>query len=255
MWGAWKRLLDLRSPRKDRLIALSQPVLSRFVGPWTSLTDQQRQQLQKWAGNFVPRKHWEGCKELVLTDEMKLAIAGQIGLMVLGWQEPFYFDHVKSILVYPDAFVAPRQLSLGSGIHLQTEQALQGQAWYGGPVIVSWADVLAPASSKPNNLVIHEFAHQLDMLNGESADGLPPLPDWNRIRRWHEVFDRAQVQLSSACHEHEYTVLDCYGASSRAELFAVSCEAFFTAGSLLRAEYPDLYHELVEFFKLHTHEW
>ena len=230
-------------------------MLTQFVGPWNSLSGHQRDRLQQWVVTFTSRKNWEGCGGLRLSDDMKLAVAGQVGLMVLGWDQPFYFDHVPSILIYPNAFIAPRKVSIGSGMHLEAEQALEGEAWYGGPVIVSWSDVLEPARGKPHNLVIHEFAHQLDMLNGESADGIPPLPDRRRIDRWQAVLEDARDQLSEACRNSRRTILDCYGCSSQSELFAVSCEAFFEAGSQLFDEYPLLYQELASLFRLETHLW
>ncbi len=229
--------------------------MAQLVGPWNSLSNQQRDRLEQWVVNFTARKNWEGCGGLRLNDDMKLAVAAQVGLMVLGWDQPFYFDHVQSILIYPNAFVAPRKVAIGSGVHLEAEQALEGEAWYGGPVIVSWSDVLEPSRGKPHNLVIHEFAHQLDMLNGESADGIPPLPDRRHIDRWQSVLQETLDQLRHACRDSRYTILDCYGCSSPSELFAVGCEAFFEAGSQLMDEYPIFYQELANLFRLETHLW
>lgn len=251
-----RKLFQWRNGKiRSELAAKAAVVLSNYVWSWDSLAPAQRQFLQSWTVEFSLRKNWEGCGGLRLDDEMKLAIAGQVGLMVMGWERPFYFDHVKTILIYPTAFVAPRKIPMGAGTHLETEQALEGEAWYGGPVIVSWSDVVEPNRGTPHNLVIHEFAHQLDMLNGESADGLPPLPNMERIDRWEETLDETMDSLRANCRARLPTILDCYGCTSRSELFAVGCEAFFEAGHYLAEDYPPFYLQLSEFFQIDSRNW
>ena len=159
---------------------------------------------------------------------------------MLGWEEPFYFPDVKSVLVYPDHFVAPHRTSIGSGLHIESQTTLEGQAWHRGPVLISWIDVIEPDRDTPHNLVVHEFAHQLDMFNGGNADGMPPIPEANE-RRWKAVNSDAMEQLKYICSSGQYSVLDCYGCEHPAEFFAVSSEAFFEAPHQLYEEFPDLF--------------
>ncbi len=218
------------------------------------MTSEQRQRLTHWAAEFCDQKNWEGCNGLQLNLDMKLLIAGHAGLLVLGWDESFYFPDVRSVLVYPDHFVAPHRTSIGSGLHIESRTTLEGQAWHRGPVIISWTDVIEPNRSTPHNLVVHEFAHQLDMLNGGNADGIPPLPAakeqlWKRVNRF------AMEQLRESCAAGQYSILDCYGSEHPAEFFAVSSEAFFEAPHELSQEAPELFEQLAMFYRTDPRAW
>ncbi len=215
---------------------------------------KEREKLTGWVAEFCDQKYWEGCKGLQLTDAMKFLIAGNAGLLVLGWDELFYFPDVRSVLVYPDHFVAPHRTSIGSGLHIESQTTLEGQAWHRGPVIISWIDVIEPNRGTPHNLVVHEFAHQLDMFNGGSADGMPPLPEANE-RTWKRVNDQAMEQLRHMCSTGEYSVLDCYGCEHPAEFFAVSSEAFFEAPDELSQAFPELFEQLRMFYRSDPRQW
>lgn len=218
------------------------------------MSSQARDKLLSWVAAFCDQKNWEGCKGLQLTEEIKLLIAGNAGLLVLGWESPFYFPDTQSILVYPDHFVAPHRTNIGSGLHIESRTTLEGQAWHRGPVIISWSDVVEPNRGTPHNLVVHEFAHQLDMLNGGSADGMPPLPKASE-RRWKTVNRVAMERLRDMCSMGDHSVLDCYGCDHPAEFFAVSSEAFFEAPYELCEECPELFKQLTMFYQSDPRQW
>jgi Mlc titration factor MtfA (ptsG expression regulator) len=158
---------------------------------------------------------------------------------------------VKSILVYPDAYVAPGKTITKGGVVLEGESAREGEAWYRGPVVLSWADVLdgGRLQSGGDNLVFHEFAHQLDMLNGRVIDGTPILETRIQYERWTEVINEHYERLVHDCRRGRPTLLDCYGATSVGEFFAVATEAFFEQATALERRYPDLYTVLRDYYR------
>ncbi len=136
----------------------------------------QRARLRQLVTIFIAEKHWEGCRGLTVNDEIKVTIAAQACLLVVGLQD-VYFDHVLSILVYPTAYLGANTEISRAGVVIEEGQARMGEAWYRGPVVLSWADALAGGKHRQpgHNLVLHEFAHQLDMMNGRRIDGTPRL--------------------------------------------------------------------------------
>jgi Mlc titration factor MtfA (ptsG expression regulator) len=213
------------------------------------LSDVERQRLVDIAKILVAEKNWEGCGGLSMRDEIRWTIAAQIAWMLLGLEHD-YFSHVPSILVYPDAYWAPEETATPGGVILAGEAALEGQAWHRGPVILSWRDVRRGARGRNHgrNVVLHEFAHQLDMLNGSIVDGVPPLRSAAQVQRWLDVVEREQRALAHRCELRLPTVLDCYGAEAREEFFAVATEAFFQTPRPLRQRHNELYEMLVNYF-------
>jgi Mlc titration factor MtfA (ptsG expression regulator) len=250
IFGWWTQL------RRKRL--KSQPLPERWrevieasVVDYAQLTDEERRSIEDYVRVFLPEKNWEGCGGFELTEEVQVAIAANVALLVLGLGEE-YFDHVQSILVYPDTYVAPHSLHAHDGLVVdEAGSARDGEAWYRGPVILSWEDVLADLRQPEygSNLVVHEFAHQLDMLNGRHADGIPPMSSREQLERWTRTVNREYEQLVQACRRGRHTLLDCYGATDKAEFFSVSSEVFFTLPKELQAEHPDLYDVLREFYR------
>lgn len=223
--------------------------LDTNVRHYATLSSQQQGKLRDDLRVLVAEKNWEGCGGLEITDEIKVTIAAQIAILTLGFQEQ-YFDRVLSILVYPDAYVAPGQSTAKGGVVLEGDSARAGEAWHRGPVILSWADTLAGSrgQSLGRNLVIHEFAHQLDMLNGRIADGVPPLDSTEQSRRWLSTMDAEYRQLCQDCQQGRPAVLDCYGTTNKAEFFAVATEAFFEQPRKLKQLHATLFGMLQEYF-------
>lgn len=214
------------------------------------LTDEERKHLHADVQVFVAEKNWEGCGGLQLTEEMQVTIAAQACYLLLGL-DISWWDHVLTVLVYPGAFLAPEKLPLSGGHWIETQEDRLGEAWRRGPVILAWDEVLAGGrgETEGRNLVFHEFAHQLDMLGGQTMDGIPPLPNRAAYLRWEQVVSREYARLCRACDRGESTLLDCYGTKSEAEFFAVVTEAFFMQPVRLRRRHGELYDLLAEFYR------
>lgn len=220
------------------------------------LDDAQRVRLRQLVSIFVAEKRWEGCHGLTITDEIKVTIAAQACLLVIGLQD-VYFDHVLSILVYPTAYVGAETEITRAGVVIEGGQARMGEAWYRGPVVLSWADALAGGKHEQpgHNLVLHEFAHQLDMLNGRCVDGTPPLQNAAQYARWGEVLEPEYERLVDDCRQGRKGFIDCYGATNVGEFFAVLTESFFERPVSLRQHHPATYQVLQDFYQLDPASW
>ncbi len=240
-----KRLLDEPFPPGwDAIIDDNFALASR-------LDADQRQRLRELVQVFVAEKHWEGCGGLELTDEIRVTIAAQACFLLLGREHALYED-VESILVYPDRVVAPpRARTFFEPGTLPIDEAgtpILGEAHLGGPVILAWDDVLAGGRGRgKRNVVFHELAHKIDMVDG-SIDGTPPLPDRADRRTWAEVCSATYLELKDRVDAGKRTFLDEYGATNEAEFFAVATEAFFMRGADLHEAHPELFAVLADFY-------
>lgn len=209
---------------------------------------------------LIAEKSWEGCGDLELTDEIRVTIAGQAALLLLGMPHDFY-PNVESILVYPTAFRMPKPrdrdlfnpvvgIWSGSGRVVDQESTPRlGEAWWQGPVILSWQDALAGGrnESDGHNVVLHEFAHKLDDRKG-AADGVPTLADQAQYDNWAEVMSAEYQALLDDTHHGRPTLLDHYAITNAAEFFAVATECFFERGAPMRQSHPRLYDALSGFY-------
>ncbi len=209
------------------------------------LTAAERGRLRDMAREFVAAKEWNGARGLSLNADMQLSIALQACLPVLNLGLDWYRGWV-GIVVYPGDFVIPRQIVDAAGVMHEYEDEVLGEAWEGGPVLVSWFDRSIDAEGI--NVVIHEFAHKLDMTNGE-VDGLPALHQGMSRADWIAVFAPAYEDFCHRVDAGEATLLDPYAAEHPAEFFAVMTEAFFETPGLLRDEYPAVYDQLRLFYR------
>jgi len=206
-------------------------------------------QLRRLASLFLADKEFTGAGGLAVDDEMAVCIAAQACLPVLRFGLDPYRGFV-GIVVHPDEVVARRSVTDDDGIVHEYDEVLTGEAMEGGPVMLSWHDVSQSGLSAEwgYNVVIHEFAHVLDMGDGV-ADGLPPLADAAERDNWRAVlgdeFARFCVQVDA---DHE-TLLDPYGATSIDEFFAVAVESFFVTPAEMRIEHPALYAMLAGYFR------
>ncbi|MBS1131923.1 MAG: hypothetical protein H6R16_2925, partial [Proteobacteria bacterium] len=182
---------------------------------------------------------------LELTDEICVSIAAQGCLPILKLGLNAYRDWI-GIVVYPDEFVVPRRIEDESGIVHEYDDVLSGEAWEGGPLIVSWHDVQMAGDGY--NVVIHEFAHKLDMLNGD-ADGMPALHSGMTEAEWEEVFFAAYEDFCQRVDSGEETAIDPYASEDPAEFFAVLTESFFEIPDLVTEEYPALYELLSRYYR------
>jgi MtfA peptidase len=193
---------------------------------------------------FLAEKQLTGVRGLQLTDAMRVSIAAQACLPVLELGIDWYAGW-SGIVVYPGDFRVRRSELDADGVLHEWEDELAGEAMPGGPVVLSWD---ATAHDPEINVVIHEFAHKLDMLNGE-ADGLPPLHVGMDRRAWQSAFAAAYEGFCDAVERGKDTWLDPYGAEHPSEFFAVMSEKFFTDAAETRRRYPDVYDQLRLFYR------
>jgi hypothetical protein len=247
MWSA------LKAWRRNRILARAQlderawrPALQRF--PFTrGLSVEERKRLQELTILFLHDKQFSTAHGLQLTEAMRLHVAVQACILILNLGIEFYRGW-NEIIVYPAEFVPRHQYTDEIGVVHQGDEAYAGEAWLHGPVILSWANVAGTEYPDGVNVVIHEFAHKLDMLNG-SANGYPPLHRGMSRPAWVEAFAAAYKDLCTRVDRGEDTVIDPYASESPAEFFAVLSEAFFELPDLVEEEYPRVYAQLSQFYR------
>jgi Mlc titration factor MtfA (ptsG expression regulator) len=222
------------------------------VAHYSMLDDAERTELCATMQVFLEEKHWEGCGGLELTDEIRVTIAAQACLLQLGLPHDYY-RNVESILVYPSTVVPPEHQPgvferVGSPVDAPTP--ILGQSFAQGPVILVWDAVLHDARHPElgHNLVYHEFAHKLDLLDG-TADGTPPFDDRDQFAEWVAVCSREFLRLRGLAEKGHRTFLDSYGAKNEAEFFAVATEEFFDRPLALQQHAPDLYRVLSAYYR------
>ncbi|MGD9648074.1 MAG: zinc-dependent peptidase [Pirellulales bacterium] len=284
-----------RRRRRQQLLASPmptgwQPFIEWGVPDYDTLAPAARTRLSEYVRCFVAEKHWEGCGGLELTDEIRVTIAAGACLLVLELNLDL-LSRVKSILVYPTEYVAPDRGMLVTEVEDEDDPWLEGsarlgEAWYRGPVILSWADVArvarlhrrdlersraqrgeSPSSlpepgqagrqkrkrgsgrhSQRTNVVAHEFAHQLDMLD-RTVDGTPPLANRRQYDAWKRVMTAEFAQLNDDYDHGRPTFLDPYGTTNPGEFFAVATETFFEQPRELASEHAELYGVLRDFYR------
>jgi Mlc titration factor MtfA (ptsG expression regulator)/Zn-finger nucleic acid-binding protein len=221
------------------------------MASYAMLTETEQARLRDDLRVFVAEKTWEGCGGLTITDEIKVTIAAQACLLLLGIEHD-YFSRVLSILVYPTTYRSAEG-EIGSGGVVHEGVGRLGEAWYGGPVVLSWESVQSGGQNARDgrNVVFHEFAHQLDFLDGW-IDGTPPLHSPAQYRKWHEVMTAEYERLVKESGRNKVTLLDVYGATNPAEFFAVATECFFEKPVHMERQHPRLYDVLREYFRQDT---
>lgn len=209
---------------------------------------------------FVHEKYWEGCNGLEVTDEMRVTIAGHACLMLLGFDE-WCFDNLQTVLIYPDEYFARETTHLPGGVVAESMSMRLGEAWERGPVILAWSSVLRDihppqsprrgrrsGTGRGQNVVLHEFAHVLDMQDLD-ADGTPPLASAGQYDDWQEVMTAEYNRLLADTERGRPTLLDEYGTVNPAEFFAVATECFFELPVLMQRRHPRLYELFVGFYR------
>jgi Mlc titration factor MtfA (ptsG expression regulator) len=205
-------------------------------------------ELRRLASHFLDSKEFSGAHGLVVTDEIAVAIAAQACLPVLRVGLAPY-DAFVGIVVHPDEVVVRRQHVDEDGVAHEGDDQLVGEVIPGGPMMLSWPHVAQGAEVDPFvcNVVIHEFAHVIDMRDGLS-DGVPPLPNVDERETWLMVLQATYRRFCRRVDTGRQTLLDPYAASGPDEFFAVASEAFFVTPEALRAEHPAMYRMLARFY-------
>ena len=241
---------------RRRMAFLSEPFPSGWrtflcdnVRHYEHLDPRRRTTVEQVVQVLVAEKSWVGGEGLTVTEEIKVTVAGQAAILVLGLEEPYYFDGVESIIIYQGRYRHPAKFQ-DSGV------VLSGEAWYRGPIVLSWRDVWEGGrdASGGHNLVFHEFAHYLDGLDGE-VDGDPPLTGREQQQNWYRVTEAEYRRLVGQARRKEVSLLDHYGASNRAEFFAVATECFFEQPGAMQRDHGDLYAVLRDFFRQDPAQW
>ena len=212
-------------------------------------SDDDLAELRRLASLFLDQKEFTGAGGLEVDDAIAVCIAAQAVLPVLRFGLAPYAGFV-GIVVHPDEVVARREVTDEDGIVHAYDEVLAGEAMAGGPVMLSWRDVADAGESADwgYNVVIHEFAHVLDMGDGE-ADGVPPLPTQAEREAWAAVIVPAYEQFCAEVDSGAETLLDPYGATGVDEFFAVASESFFVTPNEMRAEHPELYGLLAHYYR------
>lgn len=245
-WRRWRERRTLaRRPIPDDLWQATLAGYA-FLG---ALSPDEARRLRDMSTLFLSRKEFTGAGGLEVTDEMAVAIAAQACLPVLelGLQ---WYDTFVTIVLHPDEVVAAREVTDEFGIVHEYEEALVGEALGDGPMMLTWRGVTdgAEVNDTAYNVVIHEFAHVMELRAGD-ATGIPPLPDAAAREHWRRVIEASHLRFIRRLDAGLPTVLDPYGEASLSEFFAVACEGFFVAAPALRADDPYLYELLKGFFR------
>lgn len=223
----WRRIIESDCPFYERL------------------SEADRSEIEGHVQVFLAEKRFEGCDGLEVIEEMKVCIAAYACLLLLHRQSDYY-PYCKTILVYPDSFVVPIKQSIGVGVIQERDENRAGESWEQGAVVVAWNET-CQGNCNPGggyNVVVHEFAHQLDYENG-LADGCPLLAadqyraeQKKRYARWKEVMQTEYRRLCGQVQKGETSVLRDYGATNPVEFFAVATECFFSKPQAMRASLP-----------------
>ena len=262
LWGILYALRT-RGLRRRRERVRSRPFpaewnafLEKNVALYRILPEDLKKILRRKILLFIDEKHFEGCGGLVVTDEMKVVIAAQACLLVLNQPDETVYSGLSSILVYPDAYIAPEIIPLDDNLCIETTGVQSGESWGEGMVVLAWRDVRNESKSLRHgfNVVLHEFAHQLDEENG-AADGMPILRDRGGYESWQSIFRREFKKFRNDSIARRNSPLDDYGASDPAEFFAVATETFFQVPRRLRKAAPDLYMQLMKYYGVNPAEW
>jgi Mlc titration factor MtfA (ptsG expression regulator) len=239
---------------RERLFpAAWQSVLEVSVPLYRRLPLKDRDELHGHIQVLLAEKHFEGTAGLEVTDRMRLIVAAQAAILLLH-RSTDCFPKLVSVLLYPGEYSVQEEVEADDGLIDEIDEARVGESWQTGTLILSWEEVERDLASDLQNVVLHEFSHQLDAESGET-NGAPILPDRELRQRWAEAMSDAFERLTDAVDRNEETLLDPYGAEDPAEFFAVATEAFFLRPIELEKEEPELYAVLRECFHQDPAGW
>lgn len=212
-----------------------------------NLTEKEKQKLIRLSILFLHYKVFEGAHDLEVTQEMELTIALQACLPILHLGIDWY-DGWVSVIIYPAQFVPERKYVDEYGVEHNSRTVLSGESWHKGPVVLSWEDTEHAGHIDGDNLVIHEFAHKLDVLNGKT-NGFPPLHRNMDSTQWVEALTQAYDDLEQRYYAGKNIAIDSYAISSPAEFFAVFSEVFFERPDIVNEYYPAVYQQFKQFYR------
>lgn len=243
-YRTWRRDRQLKAPFPEPW----QRYLESNVPLYRKLPKPLKQALEQRVQLFLSEKEFYGCDGFEVDDAVRVTIAGHACVLILA--RPYSdFDEVSSILVYPDAYHV-RDIESDGMVVSESNEIRAGEASSRGQVVLAWKECEEAAKNphSSHNVMLHEFAHQLDYLDG-TADGAPPLGG-EQARHWQRSMTRAYEHLRHTLQHHQQPWLDPYGATEPAEFFAVLTEAFFQQPEHLKHEQPEVYKALKGYYRL-----
>jgi Mlc titration factor MtfA (ptsG expression regulator) len=253
MFGFFKRR------RRGRIMAQPFPAKweahLRLCGFYPRLPEADREELRRKVLVFLDEKNFEGCRGLVITDEVRVVIAAHACLLLLHRDTDFY-DSLVTILVYPSAFFVDHVEVDEHGLESAMRAENAGESWDQGNVIVAW-DVARHGALDPRdglNVLLHEFAHQIDAEDFRT-EGAPVMETKEQRKEWARVMQAEFERLLDDVENDRETLIDDYGATNPAEFFAVCTETFFEKPHQLEKHHPELFAQFKTFFKQDPTTW
>ena len=235
----------MQKPMSEEWLA----ILNRNVPYYSCLTHDEQRRLQGLIYIFLDEKWFEGVGGLELTDEIRVTIAAQACILMLHRQEDLY-PGLRTVIVYPHTYHVQETIRRPEGTEIESSQTRLGESWSFGTIVLSWDNVMHGASDihDGENVVFHEFAHQLDNEAG-TADGTPEFTSRSQYLAWARILSQEYSSLVNNLRGHRPDVFRPYGAVSPAEFFAVATELFFERPIPLRSQHPALYEQLKSFYQ------
>lgn len=247
MFNFFRNWLDRRTIQRSTITSAQWDKAFASLPLLDGLTADEKHTLRELAILFLHHKVFEGAHGLAVTQPMALIIALQACLPILklglGGYEGWF-----SVIVYPAGFAPKRVITDEYGVEHHVQSNLSGESWQRGPVVLAWDETERAGIIDGHNLVIHEFAHKLDMQNGE-ANGFPPLHAEMDSTAWVEAFSAGFEDFQQKCSRGKAIGIDCYAASSPAEYFAVLSEVFFERPDVLQQHYAAIYDQLRQYYR------
>lgn len=243
----WRRRRLMQKSLSDEKLSY----LRKNVPYYKFLPGDLQQKLQGLINIFLDEKNFEGCAGLEITDEIRVTIAGQACILLLGIEDfSSFYEGLRSVLVYPESYVAKVKNTHNSFFVEEGFERRHGEAWSRGHVVLAWNEVKKGASDirDGQNLVFHEFAHQLDYDYGATSE-IESADEQSSYLSWAWVVGNEYNNLLEALKRNQQTLIDEYGATNLAEFFAVVTEYFFEKPRELQKKHPELYQQLTEFYQ------
>ncbi|MCI0651649.1 MAG: zinc-dependent peptidase, partial [Planctomycetes bacterium] len=249
-----------KNRRRRQLLAQPFPTewqnrLAQNVRHYRFLAPEQQVRVQDVVRVLLAEKTWVRGAGFVVTDEMKVTVAAQASLLVLGFDRPYYYDALRTVVLYPGTYSNPHLIAK-EGEVIPEALRTYGEMWAHGTVVLSWEEILAcgRAGGNGRNLVLHELAHYFDMLD-RYADGVPFLAGSEKRDSWERVVDAEFRRLVGSAKRREKTLLDQYGTWNKAEFFAVATECFFELPKAMRQQHSELHSVLRDLYRQDPGEW
>jgi Mlc titration factor MtfA (ptsG expression regulator) len=241
----------ISAPFPDEWVA----IVERNIAVYPKLPMALRMQLRKLIKQFLHQKHFSAAGGLEITDEIRVTIAAEACMLLVNRRTNVY-PALRYIIVYPAAFVVDRPQGVSGGVVSEGRKGLLGESWSNGKVILAWDNVLHGSRNfvDGQNVVLHEFAHQLDSESG-NTNGAPILAGKSCLRTWATTFSEEFGELQKEAWQGKRSLIDHYGATNPAEFFAVSTETFFEKPEQMAKHHAELFEVLKCYYHIDPRDW